>query len=224
MVLKAWTQLYREKHLSAGDACDERGGVTVPALVPVLVFVLVATVSPGGATTLATASGVQFGVRRSLPLLLGIAVGLGSLAVAAALGLAGVLFTVPHVELVVRVLGSVYLLWLAWSVARSGAPGQTTLAEPRRFRTGVLLLWLNPKAWAVTLSAAGAFATAVDGPLALAALLGGTFLLGASVSQLLWCGLGGAVSRLLTKPWHWRALDGTLAVLVVASVVPLWLE
>lgn len=35
---------------------------------------------------------------------------------------------------------------------------------------------------------------------------------------------GGAVSRLLTKPWHWRALNVTLAVLVVASVVPLWLS
>ena len=193
-------------------------------LLPVLVFVLVATVSPGGATTLATASGVQFGLRRSLPLLLGIATGLTSLAVAASLGLAGVLFEVPHLELVVRVLGSVYLLWLAWTIGRNGAPGSTTLAEPRRFRTGVLLLWLNPKAWAITLSAAGAFAAQVDGPVRLAALLGGAFLVCASLSQLLWCALGGAVARLLTKPWHWRALNVTLAVLVVASIVPIWLE
>ncbi|GAA3567012.1 LysE family translocator [Microlunatus spumicola] len=193
-------------------------------LLPVLVFVLVATVSPGGATTLATASGVQFGVRRSLPLLLGIAAGLTTLAVAASLGLAGVLFEVPHLELVVRVLGSVYLLWLAWTIGRSGAPGSTTLAEPRRFRTGVLLLWLNPKAWAITLSAAGAFAAQVDGPVRLAALLGSAFLVCASLSQLLWCSLGGAVARLLTRPCHWRALNVTLAALVVASVVPLWLE
>lgn len=193
-------------------------------LLPVLVFVLVATVSPGGATTLATASGVQFGVRRSLPLLLGIAAGLTTLAVAASLGLAGVLLEVPHLELVVRVLGSLYLLWLAWTIGRSGAPGQTTLAEPRRFGTGVLLLWLNPKAWAVTLSAAGAFAVVVDGPFRLAALLGTTFLVCATLSQLLWCSLGGAVARRLTRPWHWRALNLTLAALVVASIAPIWLD
>ncbi len=192
-------------------------------LLPVLLFVLVATVSPGGATTLATASGAQFGVRRSLPLLLGIAAGLTTLAVAASLGLAGVLFEVPHAELAVRVLGSLYLLWLAWAVARSGAPGRTALAEPRRFAAGVLLLWLNPKAWAVTLSAAGTFAAQVDGPVRLAVLLGGAFLVGATLSQLLWAGLGGAVGRLLTQPWQWRALNVTLAVLVVASVVPIWL-
>ena len=195
----------------------------LPVLVPVLVFVLVATVSPGGATTLATASGVQFGVRRSLPLLLGIAAGLATLAVVASLGLAGVLFEVPHLETVVRVLGSLYLLWLAWTIARNGAPGQATLGDPRRFRTGVLLLWLNPKAWAITLSAAGAFAGQVDGPVRLAALLGSAFLVCAGLSQLLWCTLGGAVARLLTRPWHWRALNITLAVLVVASFVPLWL-
>ena len=198
-------------------------GIVARVLLPVFVFVLVATVSPGGATTLATASGVQFGVRRSLPLMLGIATGLTTLAVAASLGLAGVLLGVPHLELVVRVLGSTYLLWLAWTIGRSSAPGQTTLARPRRYGTGVLLLWLNPKAWAITLGAAGAFAARVDGPVRLAVLLGGAFAVGAGLSQLLWCSLGGAVARLLTKPWHWRALNVTLAVLVVASVLPLWL-
>jgi threonine/homoserine/homoserine lactone efflux protein len=208
------------------SAFTSRSGATIveDMLLAVLVFVLVATVSPGGATTLATASGLQFGLRRSLPLLLGIAAGLTTLAVVASLGLAGVLFQVPHLELVVRVLGSVYLLWLAWTIGRNGAPGGTTLAEPRRFGTGVLLLWLNPKAWAITLSAAGAFAASVDGPFRLAALLGGAFAVCATASQLLWCGLGGAVARLLSKPWHWRALNLALAVLVVASIVPIWLN
>jgi len=190
----------------------------------VLLFVLVATVSPGGATALATASGARFGVRRSLPLVLGVAVGLASLAVAASLGLAGLLFRVPHVELVVRVLGTAYLLRLAWQTARGGAPGEAELARPRRFRAGVLLLWLNPKGWAMTLSAAGAFAGAADGPVRLAALLGATFLAGATVSQLLWCTLGGALGRVLTRPWQWRTLNVALAVLLVASVVPLWVE
>jgi threonine/homoserine/homoserine lactone efflux protein len=192
-------------------------------MLSVLLFVLVATVSPGGATALATASGARFGVRRSLPLMLGIAAGLASLAVAAALGLAGVLFEVPHVELVVRVLGTAYLLWLAVQTARSGAPGDASLTRPRTFGAGVLLLWLNPKGWAVTLGAAGAFAPTVDGAGRLALLLGGAFLVGATVSQLLWCTLGGVLGRALSRPWHWRALNVGLAVLLVASVVPLWL-
>ena len=49
-------------------------------LFSLIVFVIVATITPGGATTLATASGTQFGFRRSVPLLGGIALGLASLA------------------------------------------------------------------------------------------------------------------------------------------------
>lgn len=191
-------------------------------MLPVLLFVLVATVSPGGATALATASGARFGVRRSLPLVLGVAAGLATLAAAATLGLAGVLFRVPHVELAVRVLGSAYLLRLAWQTARSGPPRDATLERPRRFSAGVLLLWLNPKGWAMTLSAAAAFAPAADGPVRLALLLGGTFLVGATISQLAWCTLGGVLARVLTARWHWRLLNGALALLLVASVVPLW--
>jgi threonine/homoserine/homoserine lactone efflux protein len=86
-----------------------------------------------------------------------------------------VLFEIPHL----------------WTIGRNGSPGRATLAEPRRFTTGVLLLWLNPKAWAITLSGAGAFATSVDGPARLAVLLGGAFAVSASLSQLLWCALGG---------------------------------
>jgi hypothetical protein len=48
-------------------------------LVSLVTFAVVATISPGGATTLATASGVYFGVARSIPLLTGIALGLSTL-------------------------------------------------------------------------------------------------------------------------------------------------
>ena len=53
---------------------------------PLLLFVIVSTVTPGGATTLATASGANFGLRRSLPLIGGVAAGLASLAAVAATG------------------------------------------------------------------------------------------------------------------------------------------
>ncbi|MCA3917522.1 MAG: LysE family translocator, partial [Burkholderia sp.] len=58
---------------------------------PLMLFVIVSTVTPGGATTLATASGAHFGYRRSLPMMAGIAAGLASMAAAAAAGLGSML-------------------------------------------------------------------------------------------------------------------------------------
>src|SRR5580700_10348320 len=85
--------------------------VEFPSLV---LFVIVSTITPGGATTLATASGAHFGYRRSIPLMAGIAAGLASMAASAAAGLGTILLALPSLQFVMKTLGSLYLVWLAW--------------------------------------------------------------------------------------------------------------
>src|ERR1700733_9623725 len=173
----------------------------MPALsiAPLVLFVTIATISPGGATTLATASGARFGFVRSTPLLAGIAVGLGALAWAAAAGLAGILLAAPFLQTGMKTIGSAYLLWLALKIARSGAPVTNDGAVlPTTFIGGAGLLLLNPKAWAMALGAAASFAMLAEGPLHLALLLGATFGLASALSLSLWCGAGFLLARALT--------------------------
>lgn len=194
------------------------------ALFPLLLFVVVSTVSPGGATTLATASGAHFGFRRSLPLIAGIAAGLASMAAIAAAGLAGLLLASPALHLVMKAGGSAYLLWLAWRTARRGAPGSAPgAARPSSFAGGVWMLWHNPKGWAMTVAAAASFAGLADGPVGLGVLLGAVFGLCAALSLSLWCVAGLLLARALRSEAQWRALNGALGVLLVASILPLWL-
>jgi len=193
------------------------------SIAPLVLFAVVSTVSPGGATTLATASGSQFGFRRSIPLMVGIAVGLASLAAGAAAGLAGLLMAAPGLMLVMKAAGSAYLLWLAWKVARSGPPNlSATAAVPTTLLGGACLLWLNPKGWAMALGAAASFAMLASGPLQLAALLGATFGLAALASLSLWCAAGIVLAQLLKTPRQWRVLNAVLGVLLAASIVPMW--
>ncbi|MET7719061.1 hypothetical protein [Streptomyces sp. NPDC005407] len=80
--------------------------MTNDAFVSPLLFAVVATITPGGATTLVTASGAHFGFRRSVPLIAGIAIGLATLAAAAAAGLAGLLLAIPSLQLIVMGRGT----------------------------------------------------------------------------------------------------------------------
>ncbi|MCA1940707.1 MAG: LysE family transporter, partial [Caenispirillum bisanense] len=96
-------------------------------------------------------------------------------------------------------------------------------APPLGFGQGVLLLWLNPKAWAMAFGAAGSFAGLTEEPGTLAVAFALAFGGAALVSMLLWCALGALLARALSAPWHWRVVNGTLAVLLVASILPLWL-
>lgn len=191
-----------------------------------VLFAVVATATPGGATALATASGAQFGLRRSVPLLLGIAVGLASLAAAAASGLAALMQSLPVLELTLKVAGSSYLLWLAYRIGSAGAPkmsdGQGT--APIGFVAGMLLLLLNPKGWAMTLGAAASFAALAASPLDLALILGTTFGAAAIASLTLWC-IGGAIlARTLRTESQWRILNISLGMLLAASILPIWFQ
>lgn len=190
---------------------------------PLLLFVTVATVTPGGATTLATASGARFGFVRSIPLVLGIALGLALLAAVAALGLGSLLRAMPTLQTVVKTAGSAYLLWLAWRIARSGPPNVADGPErPITLAQGFLLLWLNPKSWAMTVGAAASFALLASSPNRLALLLGATFGSAACASLVLWCALGVLLARLFRTPRHWRILNLAMGVLLAASIIPAW--
>lgn len=192
---------------------------------PLALFVIVSTITPGGATTLVTASGAQFGFRRSIPLVTGIAVGLASLAATAAAGLAGLLLAAPSLQTAMRLAGSAYLLWLAWKIARSGPPNLgADMGTPTSFLGGACLLWLNPKGWAMALGAAASFAVLASGPLQLAVMLGSAFGLAATASLSLWCLAGLLLARLLRTERQWRVLNAALGVLLVISIIPMWRE
>ena len=187
-------------------------------------FVLVSTITPGGATMLASASGAHFGFRRSLPLMAGVAAGLACMAACSAAGLGSLILALPSLQLVMKLAGSAYLLWLAWRIARSGAPrSSASVARPTSFLGAVWLLWHNPKGWAMTLGAAASFAT-LAGPLQLVALLATFFALGALLSLSLWCLAGLLLARLLRTELQWRALNTVLGVLLAGSIVPVWFD
>ncbi len=198
--------------------------MSVASLIPLFLFALVATISPGGATTLATASGANFGLRRSVALIAGLATGLASMAAIAAAGLATLLLGEPALQLAMKLVGSAYLLWLAWRIGHGGRPDLAPeIAKPTTFLGGVGLLWINPKGWAMTLSAAASFVALADGPVRLALLLGATFALTSTVSLVAWCAAGLVLAKTLRADAHWRAMNVTLGLLLVASIIPIWL-
>jgi threonine/homoserine/homoserine lactone efflux protein len=188
-------------------------------------FAAVATVTPGGANLLAAASGVRFGLWRSLPLLAGTSLGLALLVAIAGAGFGALLRAIPALEVAMRSAGSAYLLWLAWRIARSGPPGlrEGQGAAPAGVATGIALLWLNPKAWTMALAASATYAGLATSPVVLAATLGAVFAAAAAISLAFWCTCGVFLGRALRTPAQWRAVNTLLGAALAASVIPMWL-
>jgi threonine/homoserine/homoserine lactone efflux protein len=193
-------------------------------LLSLVTFAVLATISPGGATTLATASGSQFGLVRSIPLLCGIALGLATLVATIAGGLGAAVASWPQLQLWLRAAGSAYLLGLAWTIGRRGSPAASS-GEPRTpigFVAGFVLLWMNPKGWTLAVAAVSAYAGLSGDPCRLALLLGATFGVAAALSLTLWCTGGAWLSRFLRTDRQWRIANIILGLLLAGSIIPMW--
>ncbi len=190
-----------------------------------ILFALIATGSPGGATALATASGARFGYRQSLPLILGIALSLALLVAVSGTSLAATLQSTPFLSSAIKAIGSAYLVWLALKIGLAGSPSATRLSEaqPMSFLVGAALLLVNPKAWAMAAGVASSFSNLVSYPFLLGSILAAVFLACACVSLSLWVLAGGFIANLLRTDRHWHIFNGAMATLLLVSILQLWI-
>jgi len=124
---------------------------------PYAAYSFVMSITPGPNNVMLTASGANFGFRRTVPHMLGIASGCGIQLVAVCAGL-GALFTKwPVLHTILQWIGAAYLLWLGWKLVRSGEVAEGKAAEPLTFLQGAAFQFVNPKAWVMSLSAVALF-------------------------------------------------------------------
>ena len=190
-------------------------------LLPALVsFAFVSSVTPGPNNLMLMTSGVNFGFRRTLPHMLGVALGFGVMVFLVGIGIAGLFAAVPQSRLVLTAVSVAYMLWLAWKIAHAAAPraGQAA-GRPFGFFQAAGFQWVNPKAWAMALTATTAYApeASVRGAFVVAAV----FALINLPSVSLWVAAGQRLRRWLSNPRRLRIFNLVMAVTLVASIYPL---
>jgi len=188
----------------------------IPALA---LFAFVSSITPGPNNLMLMASGANFGFRRTIPHMFGISLGFLVLMGVAGLGLAQVFVSYPVSHLILKVLSVIYMLWLAWRIAHA-APSQARDATgtPMTFLQAAAFQWVNPKAWAMALTAITVYVG--QGNLTALVLACGVFSAINLPSVGVWTVLGQQMARFLTNPGRLRLFNWTMAVLLVASLYP----
>ena len=184
-------------------------------------FAFVGAGTPGPNNLILLASGVQVGVWRSLPFVLGINMGFSAVLVGSGFGIAQLVLAVPDLALALRLAGTGYMLWLAWTLVR--APGGLTGRRAMfGFWTGAAFQFVNPKAWMLAIAAVSIYLPAQAGLTALAVMCATVWLVG-SPANIAWAWLGRGLQGVLGHPARLRVFSAAMAVALVASVVPVWL-
>ncbi|MEZ5926829.1 MAG: LysE family translocator [Hyphomicrobiaceae bacterium] len=185
-------------------------------------FAFVTSVTPGPNNMMLLASGVNHGFRRTIPHMLGVSIGFVLMVVLVGLGLGQLLEANPTVYGVLKIVSLVYMVWLAWRIATSGPiagePGESS-GRPMTFIEAALFQWVNPKAWAMALTATAAYTTPANflPSLLLMGLIFGIINL-PSVGVWTLCGVG--LRRLLQTPRFVRIFNVSMAILLIVSMLP----
>jgi threonine/homoserine/homoserine lactone efflux protein len=194
--------------------------MTLQSLYALAIFAFVSSSTPGPNNLMLMASGANFGFLRSIPHMLGISVGFMVMLIAVGAGLIQIFDRIPVIYKGLKIASVLYMLWLAWKIANAAPVSKSESAgSPMTFLQAAAFQWVNPKAWAMAL-------TAITVYMAEASLLwlGTGALMFALVnlpSVSLWTLAGQQMQRVLTNPRRLRIYNWTMATLLIASLYPM---
>ena len=177
----------------------------------------VGLLTPGPNIILLTVSGVKFGIKDTYPHLFGVVIGTGFLAALSSLGVSTIVLKAPILEPILKVISISWIVYLALQLLfKDYIENGESKSRPFKFSEAVLFQLINPKLWALTLSASAGFS--LDCSIFLK--MSFYFILFATVNFMVcsfWLIFGSYVSKYLKKKIIWRCFMYLMAIFLMFS-------
>ena len=190
----------------------------------IALFAFSAGITPGPNNIMLMTSGVNFGIKRSIPHLMGISLGFPTMILAVGLGLSAIFQAYPFIHIVIKVIGISYLLYLSWLIANSSSKMEgKQISKPFSFLQAAAFQWVNPKGWIMAVGAIATFTSVQQELNSQVITIASVFLCVAFPCAIVWLGFGVALKRLLKNERQQRIFNISMALLLVASIIPMML-
>jgi len=190
-----------------------------------ILFALVMCFTPGPNNIMLLSSAVTYGFRRTVPHITGITIGFAFMVAAVGLGLGTVFVAYPVLESILKYAGAAYLIYLSVAIAMSGpvSPDQANQRGPMSFWGAAVFQWVNVKGWVMVIGTITAYAAIARFPFNIAIQTGVTLVMGAA-STVTWALFGSALRPLLSSDRAVRIFNVVMAVLLLASLYPVFMD
>jgi len=201
--------------------------MTTGHVTAILLFSVIATATPGPNNLMLLSSGINYGFCRTIPHMAGICIGFTFLLSVVGLGIVQVFETYPLIYQFLKIISVCYLLFLSWKIA-TATPKNTERGElgssrhePLSFLQAASFQWVNPKAWAMGLTAVTAYIPPIDPILGLA-LVVAIFGLVCVPCLIVWTLLGVQLRHFLNDPVRLRRFNIVTGCLLAGSLYPVF--
>jgi len=194
-------------------------------LLPAIIFFAISmSVTPGPNNIMVMTSGLNYGIRKSMPLFFGICIGFPIMIIFVGLGLNVIFDIYPLLFEIIKILGIFYLLYLAYIIATSTSIIINKDSKPLSFFQGALFQWINPKAWITATGAIAAYTSLTLGLYTQVFVISLTFLIVAFPCVGIWLFFGMRLKKLLQKKKYQTRFNYSMAILLCLSVLPVVTE
>lgn len=187
-----------------------------------MIFALVTSITPGPNNYLLFSYGKKYGFKDSYYLMLGIFVGFLVLLYASGYGITGLITANKTIEIILKITSSIWLFYLAVVLSKLNSNVSEASDFQAGFYKGFLMQFVNPKAWIMAITGAGAFLPHLNNIHLNVFIFSFTFGLVGIPCMIVWILFGDIISKVLKSERANRILGIILFLLMIASIIMIW--
>ena len=194
-----------------------------PEIVSIALFWFVTAYTPGPNNVVASYSGFNFGIIKTLPHIFGVTLGFTSLVLFLTIGLINVFKLFPIIQVVMKYLGTFFLIYLAYKIATATTSDDTKKENPVKFIETFFFQYLNPKGVTVAIIVVSTYVELGENYLNYATQVVVLALLFSSTSITLWTFIGKFLRKFATNDKFIKYFNYAMSVLLLGSIITFYL-
>jgi len=200
---------------------------SIAMLISITTFTLSTVLTPGPNNIMLLSSGLTFGYKKTIPHILGVMLGFPFMVILVGLGMDAIFTKFPLLFGILKVIGIIYLCWMAYKIATNGNSYDTndiSESKPFTFLQSAAFQWVNPKAWIMAITAISVFVTSESNSLMQVFIIALIYMLSGIISTNSWA-LGGVLLHKLIKNQKLiKVFNIIMAILLISSIIPFMFE
>ena len=195
-----------------------------PDLTALMILMFVAAFTPGPNNLLSSYSGFNFGLKKTLPLIYGVTFGFPLLIIIINSGLIIFFKKFPALQEIIKILGSVFILYFAYKVALNKSNGEQKIKNPVKFFNMLFFQFINPKAVLFAIIVVSTFINMNENFIRDTAVVLSVAISFSFTSIFSWCLLGKFLRKFATNEKFIRAFNYVMSFSLIVCVILIYLK
>jgi len=188
-------------------------------LISLLLFGIAASLSPGPNNIMTSYTAFNFGIKKTVPTMLGVIIGWTLLVILLQISSAIVFQKIEVAQKIIRFFGSIYLLYMAYKISSSSIRSEKISPKPVTFLNTFFFQFVNPKSIIIALAAISMFINPQENFIKDSIILTTIFFFMAVGSQIAWCLMGKYLRKFATSDKFIKNFNYTMSFLLIVCVI-----